>query len=208
MEHPEAESVQKLHPLVDRPGQVERNIHAKRSEDGLLELMFGLLLLISQPIMKSGQGYLLYSLFIALAMVIVRRVQVKVIWPRIGWVRFTNEQGWRHLARLVLYLLIGLLFFAAVRVIWGVEGIQFLADRFGVLFVGLIGLGFLARGLLLSTLYNLLIGIAPLLLAVVGAAMHMPDSKLISFAGGILIVAGIARLLRFVKRYPLTSGGD
>jgi len=168
---------------------------------GSMFLMFGLTIIIDFPALSA--------IWIAALMPAFREMGRKLVVPRIGHVQFRER---RKLAKgrfrgvLTVMMLLGLVFFAFFTWFSGEtapDWAQWIANHF-VLFIGLVWGGALAiTGKLVNFprlyAYGALV-FGSLAMTDLIDGYHLGIS--LSLVGGIILLAGIALFVRFIRHYP------
>jgi hypothetical protein len=195
--------------------QLEQATFRVTNQDGLTEIMMGLMIMVIAIILVNSTFTYLVALIIIFHAAFMERVKEKYTYPRIGRVKLREEQEnsygpyWAVFAIIMLVALI--LAVASARI---ENELLALVARWAPLIMG-IGLlqpfTFLVQRSGLNGYYGV-----GAIIAVFGAVFVLLefDSSLIRMSlyllvvGGFLFLAGIASMVRFVRKYPVLDLED
>jgi hypothetical protein len=189
--------------------EIKRQVYLFYSEDGLVDLAVGALLL--------GFGLLLRARFPALVGLLglvplsiwYIGKQLLVI-PRVGTIQLGGEMKRRFRGQLVYLLVLGIGFFTLL-LLGGGRVLVYFSSHSLALFGLILGLGIASLGLLLRAsrfyLYGLLVFGALAVGEYLNESITAVDPFLtaVMAAGGLILGAGLVILARFLSKYPVIS---
>jgi hypothetical protein len=196
--------------------EIERRAYTSYHQDGLLDIFVGAYVLglglgvYMDVIWEYGFAAIMPAILMATALPIWIAAKRRITVPRIGFVNFGIRGKNKLTAILIGTMVAGLFAFFAFTLVTSQSGMRQWVDLVFQNGMVILGLGSLAvcfifgysMGLRRLYTYGILASIAL-------AIGHFVDRSIISFAyiltalGTMVIVSGIALLIRFVKKYPL-----
>jgi hypothetical protein len=195
--------------------QLEQATFRVANQDGLTEIMMGLMIMVIAIILVNSTYSYLVALIIIFHPVFMERIKEKYTYPRIGRVKLREEQEniygpyWAVFAIIMLAALISVVASSIIE-----NELLDLVARWSTLIMG-IGLlqpfTFLVQRSGLKGYYGV-----GAIIAVLGAAFVVLEfeSSLVRMSlyllvvGGFLFLAGLASLVRFARKYPVLDLED
>ena len=195
--------------------QLEQATFRVANQDGLTEIMMGLMIMVTAIILVNSTFIYLVALIIIFHAAFMERVKEKYTYPRIGRVKLREEQEniygpyWAVFAIILLIALISVVASARIE-----NELLDLVAQWSTLIMG-IGLlqpfAFLVQRSGLKGYYGV-----GAVISVIGAVFVILefDSSLVRMSlyllvvGGLLFLAGLTSLVRFVRKYPVLDLED
>ena len=195
--------------------QLEQATFRVANQDGLTEIMMGLMIMVIAIILVNSTFTYLVALIIIFHAAFMERVKEKYTYPRIGRVKLREEQEniygpyWAVFAIILLIALISVVASARIE-----NELLDLVAQWSTLIMG-IGLlqpfAFLVQRSGLKGYYGV-----GAVISVIGAVFVILefDSSLVRMSlyllvvGGLLFLAGLTSLVRFVRKYPVLDLED
>ena len=181
---------------------ITRNIYRTVLEDGLLEMMLGVYLVLS-GIFLMNKTLILNYLFLPFALLLIEYLRRKFIYPRVGYVKIKISV--RRLFKIFVFILVGFVVTTLLTALISVgvgqtwfgswqNFITYALILFTVVFFCGIGVRFkIARWFL----YGILIGIVFMLSKMIDA------HGLLILLGVCVAIIGIVVFTRFIQEYPI-----
>jgi hypothetical protein len=192
--------------------ELEQKVFRSYFNDGLWDIYGALILLGFGLTIVTGWDYLMLAFaVVAVVLLLFRR---RMIIPRLGQVKFSSERQTKTkrsklvaTVTLTLTMLLGLVFF----VLYSTNNIPgwletWMGDYFFVAFGGAIAL-LVAAAATIVGVRRYYVYAALTFIAFVLASILRPDDMEgipILIAGGIIVISGVAILMRFLRKYPLS----
>jgi len=181
--------------------EIQRRVYMTFFQDGLWDIFLGLFILGWGLAILTDLAYLPGVTFIGLYFAIWG-VKKRLIYPRIGYARFSMTSRRRITARFVILGLAVMLVGVMVAVLWGIGARpQWLADYFPLVFNGILAavVCFIAYWARVNRFYVYAV------LIFLGAVFHMWLGVRWEFgfigAGGIILLIGLGVLVIFLRKY-------
>ncbi len=189
--------------------QLERRAYLLHHEDGLVDLIIGWATLAFGLLMATGSA--VWMVFTWLPFILYVPLKNRVTVPRLGYAKFDSPRGgvgksvmrFLILAGLVLVLL-GL----AVSLLWdrpSPSALLWIREN-PQLFFGLVGaVGFGMGGWISGIRRLYAYGALSLLLLGGSGLLGLPQALGLLILGGVVLLAGLALLVQFLRRNPIVS---
>ena len=192
---------------------IERKAWASYFHDGLTDLYGGFILLGLGLSMLTGQIWWLALMLVGTAALWARK---RITYSRMGYVRFSPQREARTKRSRIAAgiavagtMLLGVILFA---LLW-TNGLPqwldaWLADYFLVAFAVMVGaiiaLGAYLAGVARFYAYAVLVFAA----FAVSQWLNTPDGLPVTIAAGLIVLCGLAVLIRFLRKYPRPAGEE
>ncbi len=193
--------------------EIERKAYMSYHQDGLLDIFAGLYILgfgigiIMDVLLDFGFGVIMPAILIATVLPIWIAAKRKITMPRIGYVNFGTRGANKLTAVFIGTMVAGLgAFFVFTLATFQGESRQWLdlIVQNGMLIVGfgtLVICSLFGYTMGLKRLYAY--GLLAVIVLTIGHFMHIFFAYIITALGFIVMVAGFALLVSFVRKYPL-----
>jgi hypothetical protein len=192
--------------------EIERKIYREANSDGIMELLLGFLLFF----MASTWGNS-YNVFVAFFPIygnrVIEAIKAKFTYPRIGYVKLKQEEkniGWGILG----YVLIVIAIVSVIATIFYGGNLESLdVYRWVPLVIGGIFLGGMIyhhskSGDPFTYLYSLIVLVAGVIFTFFLTESFIQIKLYLLFLAGFFVLAGLVRLLTFVRRNPVVEMHD
>jgi len=182
--------------------EIQRKVYLTFFQDGLWDIFLGLFILGWGLSILTEAAYLPGVSFLGIYFAIWG-IKKWLIYPRIGYVRFSASSRRRITARFIIFLTVVLLLGIIAGLVWGIgTRPQWLADYFPLIFNGMLAAivclaAYWAR---VNRFY------LHAVLIFLGAVFHLWLGIRWEFgfigAGGIIVLIGLGILIIFLRKYP------
>jgi len=182
--------------------EIQRKVYLTFFQDGLWDIFLGLFILGWGLSILTEAAYLPGVSFLGIYFAIWG-IKKWLIYPRIGYVRFSASSRRRITARFLIFLTVVLLLGITAGLVWGIgTRPQWLADYFPLIFNGMLAAivclaAYWAR---VNRFY------LHAVLIFLGAVFHLWLGIRWEFgfigAGGIIVLIGLGILIIFLRKYP------
>jgi len=182
--------------------EIQRKVYLTFFQDGLWDIFLGLFILGWGLSILTEAAYLPGVSFLGIYFAIWG-IKKWLIYPRIGYVRFSASSRRRITARFIIFLTVVLLLGITAGLVWGIgTRPQWLADYFPLIFNGMLAAivclaAYWAR---VNRFY------LHAVLIFLGAVFHLWLGIRWEFgfigAGGIIVLIGLGILIIFLRKYP------
>jgi len=182
--------------------EIQRKVYMTFFQDGLWDIFLGLFILGWGLSILTEAAYLPGVSFLGIYFAIWG-IKKWLIYPRIGYVRFSASSRRRITARFLIFLTVVLLLGITAGLVWGIgTRPQWLADYFPLIFNGMLAAivclaAYWAR---VNRFY------LHAVLIFLGAVFHLWLGIRWEFgfigAGGIIVLIGLGILIIFLRKYP------
>jgi hypothetical protein len=181
---------------------IERKVYMSFFQDGLWDIFLGLFIVEWGLAILTEAAYLPGISFIGIYFAIWG-IRKWLIYPRIGYVRFSATSRRKITAKFVILLTVVLLLGVMAGVLWGIgTRPQWIVDYFPLIFNGMLAtiVCFAAYWARTNRFY------LHAALIFLGAVFHLWLGIKWEFgfigAGGIILLIGLGFLIRFLRKYP------
>jgi hypothetical protein len=185
------------------------------NQDGLTEFWMGLMILAMGMLLVNRSFVVYVGLIIIFHVAVTERIKEKYTYPRIGVVKLQDES---ELPQGVSWIPFAILIFVAlstsiISIIYEHEIVNLIAHWAPLI----AGVGFIQPATYLVERSGLKryygFGLATLVLGALAFLVPFPHpaermSLFLLASGGILVLAGITSMLRFIRKYPILESED
>lgn len=205
--------------MTDQIGKALRNVKLYRHVDGTGDMVAGALMLLGTLTFVIRNQYLAIGILIVGVLSIsalVQRVQVRIVYPRSGYLAYpkqTGRQVWKTLAISLLAVAVFLPFYILVFFSNPTQGLLWTLSGMA----GVIGLTLIVRGIQIRVLRFILQGIGSFGLGVILSPwLYLDDiPKLLPammayllFMGMVMGLSGLVIFIRYLRMNPLPAQKD
>jgi len=190
--------------------EIERRAYMSYHQDGLLDILVGVYILgfgietLADVIWEFGFGSVMPAILVAIILPIWIAAKRKITMPRIGFVKFRSEGATTKVTAIFIGLMVaGLGVFLAFTLFQGAPWLDMIFQN-GLIIVGIGSLAvcvFFGYSMGLKRLHAY--GFLALIVLVIGHFMGVFFAYLLLTIGTLIMVAGFALLIGFVRKYPM-----
>lgn len=190
--------------------QIERKAYTSYHQDGILDILTGVSILGFAAVVIADMIYLGWMFFF-LAISIYASAKKVLTVPRIGFVKFPQQRTKVAIQALVilgvLSNVLGLITFIQVEsgstplwLLFAIENYMLVIGVFGATLFCIVGYTLRAQRTYAYALLTLII-------FVTGHFLYYPLQYYLILLGTLILLFGLALLIRFIRRYPLSTTG-
>lgn len=190
--------------------QIERKAYTSYHQDGILDVLIGISILGFAAMVIADMIYLGWMFFVVAISIYASAKKVLTV-PRIGFVKFPQQRT--KVAILALVILgvlsnvLGLITFIQVEsgstplwLLFAIENYMLVIGVFGATL-------FCIAGYTLRAQRTYAYALLTLIIFVTGHFLYYPLQYYLILLGTLILLFGLALLIRFIRRYPLSTTG-
>jgi len=191
--------------------KIERKAYTSYHQDGLIDIFAGFFILSFSVWIILDMSWMGWMFFIVGTSIYAAAKRVFTI-PRIGFVKFRQQRTQvavgMFVGLLLLSSVLGLVAFMQVEggstPLWLLFAIEYYLPVIGVIVAALFCVG----GYTFRTQRMYAYALMTLAMFVPGHFLYFPLHYYITLLGTLILLFGLAQLIRFIRRYPLSTTGS
>ncbi len=193
--------------------KIEKKAYKDSQQDGLMEVMMGLILMTFGGFFYSPI-FAFYILLIVFSGRIVEAIRRRYTYPRIGFVKFHRENPKDALTGVFLFeLAVIVIMFTLISLFGNVKDysqwVNWAPLFFGMILVGPFAHAQSRSGSVRYTGYAILSVVLGVFFSLIEFGSGCTGLILyLVLIGGFLVLSGLAIFIRFLRKYPLFGNGD
>jgi len=191
--------------------KIERKAYTSYHQDGIIDILIALFI-ISFAVWIIADMVWLGWMFYIIATSIYAAAKKAITVPRIGFVKFPQQRSkrilWMAVSLGVLLNILGLITFMQVQGGSTPTWLLFAIDHY-MIFIGVtVAALFCFVGYTFRTNRMYAYALLTLSMFVPGHFLYFPLHYYITLLGTLILLFGLAMLIRFIRRYPLSATGS